>query len=113
MITSRLKGGIGNVMFQIAASYGFASVCKTAVGFDLLSSEILNDKFIQSRGVTNYSYMDNILKRVHHRNGLLNIKKAGHAGTLDPFATGVLICCINNCNRTNGNCSNSTKCSPL
>ncbi len=25
---------------------------------------------------------------------LLKVKKAGHAGTLDPFATGVLICCI-------------------
>ncbi len=26
---------------------------------------------------------------------LLNVKKVGHAGTLDPFATGLLICCIN------------------
>jgi len=26
---------------------------------------------------------------------LLGVKKIGHAGTLDPFATGVLICCIN------------------
>ena len=25
---------------------------------------------------------------------LLKIKKAGHAGTLDPFATGILICCF-------------------
>lgn len=26
---------------------------------------------------------------------LLRAKKAGHTGTLDPFATGVLVCCIN------------------
>ncbi len=26
---------------------------------------------------------------------ILKVKKAGHAGTLDPFATGILICCIN------------------
>ena len=26
----------------------------------------------------------------------LKIKKAGHTGTLDPFATGLLICCLNN-----------------
>jgi tRNA pseudouridine55 synthase len=26
---------------------------------------------------------------------LLNAKKAGHTGTLDPLATGVLVCCIN------------------
>ena len=25
----------------------------------------------------------------------LKARKAGHAGTLDPFATGVLVCCIN------------------
>ncbi len=30
---------------------------------------------------------------------LLGAKKAGHAGTLDPFATGVLICCINQATR--------------
>jgi tRNA pseudouridine55 synthase len=30
---------------------------------------------------------------------LLNVKKAGHAGTLDPFATGVLIICINQATR--------------
>jgi tRNA pseudouridine55 synthase len=30
---------------------------------------------------------------------LLGVKKAGHAGTLDPFATGVLICCINQATR--------------
>lgn len=26
----------------------------------------------------------------------LNVEKAGHAGTLDPFAEGVLVCCLNN-----------------
>ncbi len=30
---------------------------------------------------------------------LLKAKKAGHAGTLDPFATGVLVCCINQATR--------------
>ena len=33
------------------------------------------------------------LKRV------LNVKKAGHSGTLDPFATGVLVCCLNQATR--------------
>ena len=26
---------------------------------------------------------------------ILKARKVGHAGTLDPFATGVLVCCIN------------------
>jgi tRNA pseudouridine55 synthase len=26
---------------------------------------------------------------------LTGARKAGHAGTLDPFATGVLVCCLN------------------
>lgn len=26
---------------------------------------------------------------------LLNVRKVGHAGTLDPFASGVLVCCLN------------------
>ncbi len=30
---------------------------------------------------------------------LLGARKAGHTGTLDPFATGVLICCINQATR--------------
>jgi tRNA pseudouridine55 synthase len=30
---------------------------------------------------------------------MLGVRKAGHAGTLDPFATGVLICCINQATR--------------
>lgn len=32
----------------------------------------------------------------------LKAKKAGHAGTLDPFATGVLVCCINQATRLAG-----------
>jgi len=34
-----------------------------------------------------------LIKRV------LKIAKAGHAGTLDPFATGVLVCCLNQATR--------------
>jgi tRNA pseudouridine55 synthase len=30
---------------------------------------------------------------------LLDARKVGHAGTLDPFAEGVLVCCINNATR--------------
>jgi len=30
---------------------------------------------------------------------ILKVKKVGHTGTLDPFATGVLICCINKATR--------------
>jgi tRNA pseudouridine55 synthase len=30
---------------------------------------------------------------------LLNARKVGHAGTLDPFAQGVLVCCINDATR--------------
>ncbi len=30
---------------------------------------------------------------------ILKAKKAGHTGTLDPFATGVLVCCINKATR--------------
>lgn len=30
---------------------------------------------------------------------LIGARKAGHAGTLDPFATGVLVCCINQATR--------------
>ena len=31
--------------------------------------------------------------------GIFGVKKVGHTGTLDPFATGVLICCINQATR--------------
>ena len=33
---------------------------------------------------------------------LCGVKKAGHAGTLDPFATGVLVCCLNQATRLAG-----------
>ncbi len=33
---------------------------------------------------------------------ILGAAKCGHAGTLDPFATGVLICCINQATRLSG-----------
>ena len=38
-------------------------------------------------------------KVVAHVKRLLNATKAGHAGTLDPFAEGVLVCCINDATR--------------
>jgi tRNA pseudouridine55 synthase len=38
-------------------------------------------------------------KVVAHVKRLLNARKAGHAGTLDPFAEGVLVCCINDATR--------------
>ncbi len=34
-------------------------------------------------------------KVVAHVKKLLGAGKAGHAGTLDPLATGVLVCCLN------------------
>ncbi len=37
-----------------------------------------------------------VVAKVKH---LLNAKKVGHAGTLDPFAEGVLVCCINDATR--------------
>jgi tRNA pseudouridine55 synthase len=36
---------------------------------------------------------------VSHVKKALNAKKVGHAGTLDPFATGVMICCVNRATR--------------
>ena len=38
-------------------------------------------------------------KAVSEVKKLLNATKAGHAGTLDPFATGVLVCCLNQATR--------------
>ncbi len=37
-----------------------------------------------------------VVSRIKH---LYGVKKVGHAGTLDPFATGVLICCLNRATR--------------
>ena len=36
---------------------------------------------------------------VSHVKRTLDVKKVGHAGTLDPFATGVMICCVNRATR--------------
>jgi tRNA pseudouridine55 synthase len=36
---------------------------------------------------------------VSHVKRTLGAKKVGHAGTLDPFATGVMICCVNRATR--------------
>jgi tRNA pseudouridine55 synthase len=36
---------------------------------------------------------------VSHVKKALKAKKVGHAGTLDPFATGVMICCVNRATR--------------
>ncbi len=36
---------------------------------------------------------------VSHVKKALGAKKVGHAGTLDPFATGVMICCVNRATR--------------
>lgn len=33
---------------------------------------------------------------------LLKVRKAGHTGTLDPFATGVIVCCINDATKLAG-----------
>jgi len=38
-------------------------------------------------------------KAVAYVKRLLNARKVGHAGTLDPFAQGVLVCCINDATR--------------
>ena len=33
---------------------------------------------------------------------ITGVKKAGHTGTLDPFATGVIICCLNKATKLAG-----------
>src|SRR5215510_12647051 len=44
---------------------------------------------------------------------ILGTRRVGHAGTLDPFATGVLVVCVNRAarrrNRTRANCSGNQK----
>ncbi len=39
----------------------------------------------------------------------LRVKKVGHTGTLDPFAEGVLICCVNQATRLAGFLLHGTK----
>ena len=43
-------------------------------------------------GITSAKALDKVKKT-------LGTKKAGHTGTLDPFATGVLVCCLGNATR--------------
>ncbi|MBI9075160.1 MAG: tRNA pseudouridine(55) synthase TruB [Desulfatibacillum sp.] len=43
-------------------------------------------------GITSAKALDRVKKA-------LGIKKAGHTGTLDPFATGILVCCLGNATR--------------
>jgi len=43
-------------------------------------------------GMTSAKAVDMVKRR-------LDVSKAGHAGTLDPFATGVLVCCLNQATR--------------
>ncbi len=40
-----------------------------------------------------------VVSQVKHRTGA---RKAGHCGTLDPFASGVVVCCINQATRLSG-----------
>ncbi|MCK5515603.1 MAG: tRNA pseudouridine(55) synthase, partial [Desulfobulbaceae bacterium] len=51
---------------------------------DLQAGVLLVDK---PAGLTSFS----IVSRVRR---ILGVKKVGHAGTLDPFATGLLIVCV-------------------
>lgn len=51
---------------------------------DLQAGILLVDKPV---GLTSFS----IVSRIRH---ILGVKKVGHAGTLDPFATGLLIVCV-------------------
>lgn len=63
MITSQLKGGIGNVMFQVAAGYGLAAKLKAGISFDLFEPSMIQQR-MSYHGTTNYSYADNILSNI-------------------------------------------------
>ncbi len=56
---------------------------------EMQSGILLVDK---PEGITSARAVDRVKR-------MLKAKKAGHAGTLDPFATGLLICCINQATR--------------
>lgn len=61
--TSILNGGLGNMLFQIAAAYGVAAVTRTSVGFNLY--ERTNVEHLKHlRGVTSYSYADNYFRNL-------------------------------------------------
>ncbi|QTA78645.1 tRNA pseudouridine synthase B [Desulfonema limicola] len=47
-----------------------------------------------------------LVSKIKH---LARVKKAGHAGTLDPFATGLMICCLNKATKLSGFFLNSSK----
>src|SRR3546814_12838757 len=42
----------------------------------------------------------------------LDAKKAGHTGTLDPFATGLLVCCMGRATKISGAMLDADKASP-
>jgi tRNA pseudouridine55 synthase len=48
-------------------------------------------------------------RTVAHVKRLLQARKAGHTGTLDPFAGGVLVCCLNQATRLAGFLQESSK----
>lgn len=58
MTSAELKGGLGNIMFQIAATYGIAAIRKDAVGFDLEKHKI------ELQGNNAIHYIDNIFRGI-------------------------------------------------
>ncbi len=66
------------------SSTSLKTVFKRGFSFDFERGEVLNIN--KPAGWTSFD----VVKKIR---GQLNIKKVGHAGTLDPFATGVLLVC--------------------
>ncbi|AFZ83714.1 tRNA pseudouridine synthase B [Candidatus Kinetoplastibacterium blastocrithidii TCC012E] len=56
----------------------------------------------KSAGITSSSALQKVRR-------FLNIKKAGHTGTLDPFATGLLVCCFGKATKISNIFLNSSK----
>ena len=56
----------------------------------------MNDKLLNGLIIVNKPKDISSAKVVAIVKRTLNVEKAGHAGTLDPFAEGVLVCCLNN-----------------
>ena len=67
------------------------TLCSLRYGIELqMTKNILNGIIVVNKPVDiSSARVVSIVKKT------LNVKKAGHAGTLDPFAEGVLICCVN------------------
>jgi tRNA pseudouridine55 synthase len=67
------------------------ALCSLRYGIELqMTKNILNGIIVVNKPVDiSSARVVSIVKKT------LNVKKAGHAGTLDPFAEGVLICCVN------------------